>query len=323
MTRPADLPTGDHFAHGTRSRYVCGCRCQLCRASNTAYYHARQARAKALALELAEPAIPITKPWRGPDGSTRVRTYARACPGLEGKPCPKGAHLRKDSTGGVCRACREGLVWNGLVSARKVRLHLRKLSAAGVGRRAVGDACDVSDSILAEIIAGRKRFIRRAAARRILAVDAGAIADSAHVPAGKTWALLDELIARGFTKAELARRLGLKRAALQYQRGHVLAKTALAVEQVHRAAGDPPARARRPLFCECVKPIPLDEVCAKCERALRPVGMTRALLADERPKHAIASSFEWQGGWSLERRTSRAGKAREKKELSRLARAAE
>lgn len=320
MTRPADMPTGDRFAHGTRARYVCGCRCAPCRASNTASYHERQARAKARALELAPaPTVPISKTFRTTRGAIRVRTYARACPGVDGKPCSMGAHLRKDSKGGICRACRERLVWNGLVSARGARRHLRRLSAAGVGRRAVGAACDVGDTLLTEVIAGRKRFIRAAVARRILSVDARAIADSAIVSAGRTWAILDELLARGWTKADLARRLGMKRPALQFGT-RVLARTALAVERLHRTAGDPLPRARRPSFCECIKPLSLDGQCVKCERPSRPAGMMRALLVDERPKHAIASAFEWQGGWSLERRTSRRAKVNEENELRRLVR---
>ena len=74
MSRPADMPPPERFGHGTRSRYVCGCRCSPCRAANTKAYHERQARAKALAAEQAAPIVPISKPWRAPDGSTRMRS---------------------------------------------------------------------------------------------------------------------------------------------------------------------------------------------------------------------------------------------------------
>lgn len=53
------------------------------------------------------------------------------------------------------------------------------------------------------------------------------------VPAGPTWRLLDELVARGWSKSELARRLGLGSPALQFSRDRVRASTARAVEALH------------------------------------------------------------------------------------------
>ena len=50
--RPPDLPPPEHYAHGTRARYVSGCRCPPCRASNVAYYHERQRRGKELAAKI-------------------------------------------------------------------------------------------------------------------------------------------------------------------------------------------------------------------------------------------------------------------------------
>jgi len=45
--RPDSLPPGDHYAHGTRARYVAGCRCGACRRANTAYEKERaSARAR-------------------------------------------------------------------------------------------------------------------------------------------------------------------------------------------------------------------------------------------------------------------------------------
>lgn len=41
--RPHDLPSAERFAHGTRSRYVIGCRCDSCRLANREYAHKRSA----------------------------------------------------------------------------------------------------------------------------------------------------------------------------------------------------------------------------------------------------------------------------------------
>lgn len=210
MSRPPDLPPAERYAHGTRARYVTGCRCPPCRASNTAYYHQRQARAKALAAELPPvPAAAAPQLWTAPDGSQRVRTYARACPGVNGEPCALKAHLRKDSKGGCCRACREKLVWNGLVDAGPARAHLLALSELGIGRRSVEAACDVAGSLLEAIRGGQKTRIRKKTAARILSVDVGAMADHGLVSARETRRLLRRLRALGlYTRKEVARLLG-------------------------------------------------------------------------------------------------------------------
>jgi hypothetical protein len=72
--------------------------------------------------------------------------------------------------------------------------------------------------------------------KRLLDVAREAIADSALVPAGPTWALLDELLDEGFTRTDIARRLGskAKRPELQISRAHVEAATAARVERLHR-----------------------------------------------------------------------------------------
>ena len=50
--RPCCLP--DNFAHGTRSQYVLGCRCDACRESNRLAYHERRTRLAGL-LSLEHP----------------------------------------------------------------------------------------------------------------------------------------------------------------------------------------------------------------------------------------------------------------------------
>ncbi len=39
--KPADLPAAEHFAHGSRARYVSGCRCAPCTTANRLYARAR------------------------------------------------------------------------------------------------------------------------------------------------------------------------------------------------------------------------------------------------------------------------------------------
>lgn len=131
------------------------------------------------------------------------------------------------------QAARRAGEWNGYVSAERARRHLAELAAQGVGRRAVADACDVADSIVAKIKSGKRLQIRAETERRILAVSADMAADRALIPAGPTWRLLDELIAAGFTKTFIAQRLGYTR-ALQIGRDTVTVKNAARVRRLHR-----------------------------------------------------------------------------------------
>lgn len=281
LGRPSDLPTADRFTHGTRSRYVTGCRCDECRASNARAYHERQARAKAAVAELAAPRRAKLAPqvYTAPNGIQHTRLYKRACAGVHGKPCPKGSHLRKDSTGTVCGNCRELLIWNGLVSATKVRQHLTRLSLQGVGYKSVAAAADVGATALSNVLRGRQNKIRSQSARRVLAITVEAIADHGIVNGAETWRLLDDLFAHGLRKSEIARRLGMKAPAIQIRKERVLARTAYAVARLHRlvTAPKPVVVAAAPpaiVLCSCAKPVvfQLDDehFCGRCELRATP-----------------------------------------------------
>lgn len=94
----------------------------------------------------------------------------RACPGVHGRPCPRYAHLRKDSKGGLCITCRKALVFDGLVDAAPARKHLRKLSRRKVGYKQAADSACVSITVVARILSGEKAQIRASTSRKILEV---------------------------------------------------------------------------------------------------------------------------------------------------------
>jgi cytochrome P450 len=123
-----------------------------------------------------------------------------------------------------------------VVAARSSRTHLKTLSRQGVGYKSVAVAADVSHTVLADILRGHKHQLRAQSARRVLAIDRDALADGALVPAGRTWRLLRRLLAEGFTKTELARRLGskAKTPALQFKSRFILANTAARVERFYQ-----------------------------------------------------------------------------------------
>lgn len=222
----------DAFGHGTRARYVAGCRCDGCRSANSAYQRARTVAANEAVRSLASaPAAIIEKGWRF--GSPR---RYRACPGDGDRPCPSRHHVRKDSPGGRCRDCRLALIANDLVSAAPARRHLLSLARAGIGRRSVAAACDVADSILGAVRSGARRQLRRQTLARILSVTPDARADHALVPAARTWRWIRKLLDEGFTREYLARQLGSKarQPKLQLRRGHVLARTEARVGRLYR-----------------------------------------------------------------------------------------
>ena len=85
------------------------------------------------------------------------------------------------------RAAKENGDFRGLVSAARALAHIKKLSAGGVGYKAVADAAGVSRSVVSRLLWGDKRFLRVPTEAAILSVDREALADRALVPAGPTW----------------------------------------------------------------------------------------------------------------------------------------
>jgi hypothetical protein len=67
-------------------------------------------------------------------------------------------------------------------------------------------------------------------------VDRRAVADGALVPAGRTWALLNEPLEAGYTKTFLRQAAGFraKRPSLQIEANRIMALTASKVERVYR-----------------------------------------------------------------------------------------
>lgn len=149
-------------------------------------------------------------------------------------------------------AARKAGDWNGIVDAAPARAHLAALSGDGVGRRTVGDVAGVSDSVLTEIIAGRKTRIRARTERAILVVTVAAAADRALIDAGPTWVLLDELIADGYSKSAIAAALGYKTRALQLNRNQVTVRNAYEVERLYEQLRTVQARPTLRLLDEIV-----------------------------------------------------------------------
>jgi hypothetical protein len=124
---------------------------------------------------------------------------------------------------------------NNLIDAGPVVAHMRKLCAQGVGKRQISEIARIGTRTLDCLRRGEQTKIRAQTARRVLAIKPDAArADGARIPAGPTWALLDELIASGYSRASLARELvGPQARSLQFSRKLVEVHNAKAVRELH------------------------------------------------------------------------------------------
>jgi DNA-binding CsgD family transcriptional regulator len=158
--------------HGTRIKYMGGCRCLPCRAANSSYSVMCDARKR-----------------------------------------------RGES--------------NGLVDAAPVVEHIRKLSKQGAGYKAVCETAGVGKSSVMMAMQGKRKKMRAAHTRAILAVTADmAIRDHALIPAKATMRRIQWLLNEGLTRKEIARRLGYKSPALQITKGLITARNASRIERL-------------------------------------------------------------------------------------------
>jgi hypothetical protein len=140
--------------------------------------------------------------------------------------------------------------WNGIVSAADARAHVAWLSSQGIGRRQVADAACICESTLIEVIAGRRKNLRALSVRRILAVTVEAAADHALIPSAPSWNKLMQLVAQGWSQAELARQLGYQRPALQFGPRQITVRNAHEIEKLYERLRMVPAAATQDLLQE-------------------------------------------------------------------------
>jgi len=141
-------------------------------------------------------------------------------------------------------------VWRPYVAAGTARCHLKGLAAAGVGLKQVAKVSGLGHGVLSKLVYGDRarnmapsRRIRQATADKILAVTVADVAVGAKIDGSRTWALVEELVAAGYTKTWIAGQLGRSVGNLR-RRPLVRASTARAVAELHRRSIDRPAPAR-------------------------------------------------------------------------------
>lgn len=123
---------------------------------------------------------------------------------------------------------------NGLVPAERVLAKLEELRQRGVGVRAIVEATGLSRSVLQGLRNGRRGHLRAQSYAKLCAIDVDAARlGGALVPAGPTHELLRRLVSLGYTRAELAERLGRLSPALQFKDKHITARSARAVAALY------------------------------------------------------------------------------------------
>ena len=147
-----------------------------------------------------------------------------------------------------CLPCTDAAVLYNKLSVRRringidtlfdnteAREHLEFLRANGVGLRTVAEQSGVGRTALMQIINGRTKRARAETIAKILAVGTHVRAPGALVDATRTWELIDDMLRYGYTKGELARRLGSEydKPALQISGNMVLQSTADKVAELH------------------------------------------------------------------------------------------
>lgn len=120
------------------------------------------------------------------------------------------------------------------VPAGPARNHLAWLRSQGVGLRAVAERSGVGRTSLTKLASGESRRITARTEDRILAVGLSAAAPSARISAAETWARIDDLLAAGWTRKAVARRVTSPTAeSLQLGRDRVTVRHAVAVAELH------------------------------------------------------------------------------------------
>lgn len=160
--------------HGTRAKYVSGCRCGECRKANSDYQRERDARK------------------------------------------------------------RRGEEQDPVVDVEPALRHMKALSKNGVGYKSVSEYSGVGKTTLFRILTGEKTHIRKSRLDAILAVHRGCFSAGSLIKAGDTWRRINWMLDEGFTKAEIARRLGAKGRGLQIRKKKVTGRTAVKVERLER-----------------------------------------------------------------------------------------
>lgn len=121
------------------------------------------------------------------------------------------------------------------VSAEFARKHLNYLSAHGLGLRAIEECTGISREHLQDIKHGRTR-IRQSTEERIMRIHSSALKSAGSwTHAHRSHEQVNAMLAEGWTKAQIARAMGLKSAALKWWgRNRIRVSTQVRLDAVYQ-----------------------------------------------------------------------------------------
>lgn len=226
---------------------------QWCGLQRHLYRHGKLIPARARLLEqiigwkwdhTPEPGEPIDI------GETAHGTRTGYTKGCRCVPC---GQANAADAGKRAAAAAAGLPTTDLIEAAAAREHIAELRRGGASLKSIVRASGLSRTAVSGIACGDTRRIMPDTHQAIVGLTAAdvraAAAPKTLVDAGPTWALLDDMIARGWPKSWIARELGLN-SSLQLRRDTVTAASAAKVDHLAKCLGDrtpPPRRRGRPM----------------------------------------------------------------------------
>lgn len=115
------------------------------------------------------------------------------------------------------------------MSISQAQAHLLELQKAGVGYRQAAKLAGVSAQTVQRIRSGQAVKVKTETIAAVLGVRAK-LAPGAHINAYATRRLLKALRAEGFTEAQIARKVGLRRGRLEWEGKSITVRNARKVE---------------------------------------------------------------------------------------------
>ena len=136
----------------------------------------------------------------------------------------------------LARKRARAAVVEAFVDASEVREHLLWLRSVGIGRRAISAQTGIAQSTIQKLADGERCRCRPETADKLLAIGLSKASPHANIPGGDVFAFVDELLAMGYSNAELTRRLGLRGRSLQLRResGRITPDKAERIRRLHR-----------------------------------------------------------------------------------------
>lgn len=160
-----------------------------------------------------------------------------------------------------------------MVGADEARRHIEYLQGEGIGLKQIAKRSGVPHGSISKLIYGDpargmapSRRIRRETHEKILAVAPSQGAEGARIDAGPTWAVVDRLLARGWTKAAIGRAIGQGGPALQLGRKEVTRRNAQAIKALLDQPVPPRTTNRGTTWQPTPEPEPVEEPAERDDR---------------------------------------------------------